>query len=347
MMLDARCSMLDARCSMLDACIFFHINFSSLLSVARKNDGKKILSCVMNCTTDAPLLETSFTAIVAAGSIMCVMFIIFMAGCNLAMRKMHQLALPMSFAWLFALVLLVWFWIGFSLGFTPEYIKSRYLPANATLTNTTERAYPCTELHNCMCTQSFDRPCAVVQGDLLNASGSAPCAGDSCCARRIYRCTRTVSRCSKSKCTTYCAFGFYECIVPVSASRCTAIGGTCRKATAEYEFTTRCNQTVHVRFEVTCKINQPNCVQDFMDSMPVERVIYYAPWDPAKYTTRYVEPKGQVVNIVLPMLGLLALLCAQLVIIVSVLMHYCRSTAVASSAPTSASASASAATSVV
>lgn len=277
-----------------------------------------------NCSSDAPLLETSFTAIMTAGPIMCVMFVIFMAGCNLVMRKVYPLAKIMSIAWLCALLAIAWFWAGFGAGFTPEYIKSRYLPADATLVNTTDQAYQCTELHNCICAQSFDRPCAVVEGELLNASGSAPCAGDSCCAQRIYRCRQTGTRCRDSRCTTYCVFGSYECIVPVSASRCTAIGGTCHKASAVYVFTTRCNQTVYARFGVTCKINQPNCVRDFMDSMPMNRVIYYAPWNPAKQTTSYVEPKGQVVNIVLPLLALLALVCAQVVLFAFVLIRFFR-----------------------
>jgi hypothetical protein len=278
----------------------------------------------MSCNTDAPLLESSFTAIMVAGPIVCAMFIFFMSGCNLAMKKLY-----LCLAWFFiGGMAMIWFWSAFAAGFTPEYLESRYLPANATLINTTEEAYQCTELHNCVCVQSFDQPCAVVESELLdrNASGSvsAPCAGKSCCARQVYRCIRTETSCRKDSCTTRCASGFYDCIAPVSASRCTAVGGTCRKATADYTFTTRCNQTGQAHFEVTCRINEQNCIRDFMNSMPVERVIYYAPWDPTKQTVHYVKPKGQIANIVLPMLVMFGLVAAQVVVMAAWILHRCR-----------------------
>lgn len=278
----------------------------------------------MSCDTEAPLLVTHYTAIAIAGPILCICFTFFMFGCNLVGRKYHPLCRYLWPAWLIALLAVAWFWSAFMAGFVPEYIKSLYLPANATLTNTSVSSYQCTELHNCFCSQSFDKPCAVVENELMNTSSlgttSAPCAGQSCCARRIYRCTRYENRCTNSRCTRVCAFGFYECIVPVAASRCTAVGGTCRKATADYEFTTRCNQTVTSHFEVTCRINDQNCVRNFEDANPEERVIYYAPWDPTKQTVRYVEPKGQIVNILFPLLIMFALLAAQVIVVFALLM---------------------------
>lgn len=271
----------------------------------------------MSCDTNPPFLVTSYTAIAIAGPIMSVFFIIFMFGCNMVIS--HPISKYLRWAWPIAGgIAAIWLWSGFLAGFAPEHVKSQYLPANATLVNRSNEQYPCTELHNCVCSQSFDKPCAVVQNELMEQNAtrtiSAPCAGKSCCARRVYVCTSYRSSCSRNVCTQVCASGFYDCAQTVSASRCVAVGGICRKATADYVFTTECNKTVERRYEVTCRIDDQNCIRNFMNSMPMYRVIYYAPWEPTKQSDHYVEPKGQIVNIVIPLLIFLALISAQIVL---------------------------------
>jgi hypothetical protein len=274
------------------------------------------------CTATAPALERHHTAIFVAGPILWIMAVIFMCGINLAMKR-TQATIPMCLLWAIGGTLSgIWFWAALGAGFAPEYLVSKYIPANASLLESSIRTFKCTEQINCVCAQSFDEPCTVVRNRLLedNVTTSQPCAGDSCCSREIFRCTRTKTTCSGRNnefCTTTCSIGFYECVLVVSASRCTAIEGTCTEGVAKYGFPTVCGENSTREYRADCGLNDDKCVSDFKKKYidVDERTVYYAPWNINKQADQAPAPKGQIANIVLPLLFMLCIIAMQIIAI--------------------------------
>lgn len=275
---------------------------------------------------EAPLLVRHHTAIFVAGPILSVVVVGAIVGINMLVlrrsRAGDQIPLAsVSAAWcMFGGAFLLWFWTAFGAGFTPEYVQSLYVPANATLVESSQRTYPCTKVTDCSCAANSLPPCDVVDATLLQQENTslttAPCAGGPCCAQTRFRCTTFRTICSSRHfCSTSCSSGVDECVQHLATGPCTAKLGECYAGEAKFKFqTNKCvdddgNDGTYVNYSVVC-VQDPACVKKFVETYitAASIVLYYAPWDDRLRTSTHIVPKGQTANIVLPLVGL-AFLC--------------------------------------
>ena len=278
------------------------------------------------CPEHAPLVDRFFHVIAAVGPIVsfgllaCVVGLTWVIRGWLSNRGINAVIVCVTGA-VAGGVLLVWFWSALLAGYVPQYVRGHYEPANATILELTNRTYACTRVINCVCERSADPPCAAVEASLLRDStaASARCAGQTCCARSVFRCIRTETVCeSRYFCTTTCVYGVNECIVDRFPETCTAVRGICVDLSATYGVVNRCNQSAVRMYKKTC-VHDPQCVSDFTRSIAPTRTIYVAPWNANRQseTAGDKSPAGQLANVAVPGVLLLVGVCVYITMMVS------------------------------
>lgn len=292
-----------------------------LLSTAH---GQSSDSCALET---APLLERQHTAIfvglpvaLSCAVLVMIVFNVFLyISCRETVRSVSGF---MAIVWTCSIVCVVWFCVAFQYGFTPRYLESLYVNANATMVDSSENVFRCVNVHSCACTRSFAESCSATRSRLLilnqDTTFTVECSGDSCCRRTRNVCVnfRQICNTLSGSCSTVCDRHQRQCVDTVVTSKCSATLGNCTNIRVTYMITTACNDSITHEEQMTCQPNDLDCRDRFRNQFvnPGSLQIYYAPWNTTKQIRRVRPFAGHVINMLLPLLILLFILISQIVI---------------------------------